>query len=146
VAVLQAPTSRSTNAVKPVPAPARTAGHDPARPPTRRRPVSAPRVLAPVACDHRRAPISLSLVIALAVAVCLAVIGLAVLANAGAGSADVPQRTAVVRIEPGESLLQLAERVAPRSDPGAVVDRIRELNGLSNSAVRPGQPLTVPVE
>jgi hypothetical protein len=85
-------------------------------------------------------------VVALGVAVCLAVIGLTVLANLGSPASTVPQRTAVVRVEPGESLLQLAERVAPGSDPSAIVNRIMQLNGLTGSAVRAGQPLTVPVE
>ncbi|HEV2783161.1 MAG TPA: LysM peptidoglycan-binding domain-containing protein [Actinophytocola sp.] len=143
MAVLEAPTNRSPRAVASAP---RTAAADTARPPGRRSPASAPRVLAPVACDHRRAPISLSLIAVLALAVCLAVVGLAILGNAGSGASTVPNRTAVVRVEPGESLLELAERVAPRSDPAAVVERIRELNGLSGSEVRPGQPLRVPSE
>jgi predicted Zn-dependent protease len=84
-------------------------------------------------------------VVALGVAVCLAVVGLAVLANLSSPASTVPQRTAVVRVEPGESLLQLAERVAPGSDPSAVVDRIMALNGLTGSALRAGQPLTVPI-
>jgi ABC-type antimicrobial peptide transport system ATPase subunit len=74
------------------------------------------------------------------------VVGLGVLANAGSGAHTVPHRTAVVRVEPGEGLLDVAERVAPHSDASAVADRIRELNGLPDSAVRPGQPLTVPTE
>jgi LysM domain-containing protein len=107
--------------------------------------VPAGRVLAPVACGHRRAPVPLSLVVALGLAVCLAVIGLGVLANLGSGSPTVPSRTAVVRVEPGENLQELAERVAPGSDPSAVVDRIMELNGLTGASVRAGQPLTVPM-
>jgi hypothetical protein len=140
VAVLEASASRS------VATPLRSAGRHSTRPPGRSRPAEAPRVLASVACDHRRAPLPMSWVIALGVLVCLTVIALAVLANAGSGAATVPQRTAVVRVEPGENLLQLAERVAPGSDPSAVVDRIRELNNLTGSALRPGQPLTVPSE
>jgi predicted Zn-dependent protease len=84
--------------------------------------------------------------VVLGLAVCLAVVGLGVLAGAGSGAPTVPSRTAVVRVEPGENLLQVAERVAPHSDPAAVVDRIRELNGLGDSSVRAGQPLTVPSE
>jgi predicted Zn-dependent protease len=87
----------------------------------------------------------MSLMILLGLAVCMAVVGLGVLANVGAGTPTVPARTAVVRVQPGESLSELAERVAPRSDRGAVVERIRELNGLEGSGVRVGQPLTVPV-
>lgn len=141
MAVLEASASQS------VASPSKRVGQDTERPPGRpRRPATAPRVLAPVACGHRRAPVPLSLVVALGVAVCLAVIGLAVLANLGAPASSVPERTAVVRVAPGESLLELAERVAPGSDASAVVERIVELNGLSGSTVRPGQPLTVPVE
>jgi hypothetical protein len=143
VAVLEAFTNRT------VASPSRRVRHDRdtvERPPTRRHAAAAPRYLAPVACGHRRAPIPMSLVLLLALAVCLAVLGLAVLANAGPGAPTVPQRTAVVRVEPGENLLQLAERVAPHSDPAAVADRIRELNSLSGSALSPGQPLTVPSE
>jgi hypothetical protein len=108
--------------------------------------VLSERVLAPVACEHRRAPVPLSLMVALGIAVCLAVVGLGILAGASSGSPTVPARTAVVRVEPGENLLQIAQRVAPHSDPAAVVDRIRDLNGLANSSVRAGQPLTVPSE
>jgi hypothetical protein len=116
------------------------------RPPNRRHAASAPRHLASVACGHRSAPIPMAYVILLGLAVCLAVVGLGILANAGAGTPNVPTSTAVVRVEPGENLSQLAERVAPHSDPAAVVDRIRELNSLAGSDLRPGQPLTVPVE
>ncbi|OLF16938.1 hypothetical protein BU204_14335 [Actinophytocola xanthii] len=73
---------------------------------------------------------------------CLAVVGVGTLASAGAE--PVPARTEVVRVQPGESLAELAARVAPGSDPGAVVERIRELNGDLVGGVRPGQPLHVP--
>jgi hypothetical protein len=136
VAVLEASASRSVASRRRV--------VDPTRPGGRGVP-AAGRHLAPVACGHRRAPVPLSLVIALGLAVCLAVIGLGVLANLGAGAPAVPARTAVVRVEPGENLQELAQRVAPGSDPSAVVDRIMELNGLTGVSVRAGQPLTVPV-
>lgn len=134
MAVLEASARRSVAS--------RRATVDPTRPAGRG--VPAARHLAPVACGHRRAPVPLSLVIALGIAVCLAVIGLAVLANAGPPT--VPSQTAVVRVEPGENLTELAQRVAPGSDPSAVVARIRELNALTDASLRPGQPLTVPVE
>jgi hypothetical protein len=140
VAVLEASASRS------VASPSRRVGQDTERPPGRRAAISAPRVLAPVACGHRRAPVPLPMVVVLGIAVFAATLGLAMLANAGPDTPTVPDHTAVVRVLPGENLLQLAERVAPGSDPSAVVDRIRELNGLTGSAVRPGQPLTVPAQ
>jgi hypothetical protein len=57
----------------------------------------------------------------------------------------VPSETTVVRVKPGESLWELAGRVAPGADASAVVERIRELNGV-DGGVQPGQPLTVPSE
>lgn len=61
-----------------------------------------------------------------------------------AASAGLPTETAVVRVGAGETVWDVAARVAPESDPGAVVQRIRELNGLVSSAVQPGQQLQVP--
>lgn len=116
------------------------------RPPGRARSVPAARVLAPVACGHRKAPVPLSHVVALGLATCLVVVGLGVLANLGSGAGTVPERTAVVRVVPGETLDQVAERAAPAADRAAVVERIRVLNGLPGSDLRPGQPLTVPIE
>lgn len=72
-----------------------------------------------------------------------AVVALGMLAGAAAGD-GVPERTAVVEVRQGESLWELAERVAPDSQPQAVVERIRELNGMHGSTVHPGQPLLVP--
>lgn len=60
-------------------------------------------------------------------------------------ASDVPDRTAVVSVAPGESLWDVAAKFAPESDPRAVVQRIEELNGVSADAVTPGVPLTVPV-
>lgn len=71
--------------------------------------------------------------------------GLGWLADAVSGPA-VPERTSVVRVGAGETVWDVAARVAPQSDPRAVVERMRELNGLVGSAVEPGQQLTVPTE
>ena len=79
----------------------------------------------------------------LAVLVAVIVAGLLVL-RAAAADDGVPQRTAVVEVRNGETLWDLAERVAPQSPPKAVVERIRELNGMQGSTVHPGQPLLVP--
>jgi hypothetical protein len=84
------------------------------------------------------------LMLAVAGVACAAVVGLGALS--GSGEASVPSRTTVVRVEPGESLWELAGRVAPGSDASAVVDRIRDLNGGLADGVTPGQPLTVPSE
>jgi predicted Zn-dependent protease len=76
-----------------------------------------------------------------AAAMCAAVYGFGLLA--GAMGPSVPDSTTVVRVKPGESLWELAGRVAPESDAAAVVERIRELNAV-DGAVEPGQALTVP--
>ncbi|HET6501338.1 MAG TPA: hypothetical protein VFG87_11310 [Amycolatopsis sp.] len=81
---------------------------------------------------------------AAAVATGLAVTGLGVFADGV--SAAVPDRTATVQLEPGQTLADLARRYAPDSDPGLVVARIRELNRLGDAEAVPGLPLTVPVE
>lgn len=56
----------------------------------------------------------------------------------------VPAETTVIRVGAGETVWDVAQRVAPKSDQRAVVERIRQLNGLTGSAVAPGQQLQVP--
>jgi LysM repeat protein len=57
---------------------------------------------------------------------------------------ELPATTSVVQVGAGETLWDVARRVAPHADQQAVVDRIRTLNGLVGSAVQPGQQLRVP--
>ena len=47
-------------------------------------------------------------------------------------------------VQPGQTLWQIALRVAPRDDPRDTVDRIRALNDLDTTAVQAGQRLVVP--
>jgi hypothetical protein len=56
----------------------------------------------------------------------------------------IPERIAVVRVGAGETVWDVAARVAPRSDPRAVVERILRLNGLTDAEVVPDQQLQVP--
>ncbi|MCP2267578.1 LysM domain-containing protein [Actinokineospora diospyrosa] len=88
---------------------------------------------------------SLLVVLGLAAVVAAVVYGVGALANSVAGEPEVPSTTTVVRVAAGESLSDVAARTAPDSDTSAVVERILELNGLTDVTVRPGQPLTVPV-
>src|SRR5262245_12745140 len=144
-AVMSAVAHRTNEQVEHVaPAIPRQRRRVPAAPPARRRVAGVPRVVPQVACAPRRLRLPFSGMVALAGAACMAVLGLGMLS--GAGAASVPDRTAVVRVEPGENLWELAGRVAPGSDASAVVDRIRELNGGLAGGVTPGQPLTVPSE
>ncbi|MFC4001943.1 LysM peptidoglycan-binding domain-containing protein [Prauserella oleivorans] len=83
---------------------------------------------------------------AVAVVVFLGVVGLGLFAGALAdtGGSAVPADTAVVSVRAGDTLWDVAERTAPGSEPAAVVERIRELNGLTGALVEPGTPLVVP--
>jgi hypothetical protein len=72
-------------------------------------------------------------------------IGQAVNGDLAGSAAQVPDRLAVVRVEPGESLQDVAHRVAPDAPARQVADRIRELNDLNSPAVAAGQTLIAPV-
>ena len=62
-------------------------------------------------------------------------------------AASRPGRLPVVQhvVSPGETLWQVADRVAPREDPRDVVLRIVEANGLAGANVVAGTRLVVPV-
>lgn len=66
-------------------------------------------------------------------------------AQAGPPAADRGPATAVVVVQPGESLWQIAQQVAPQSDPRTVVTAIRELNQIGVRPIVPGQSLVIPV-
>ena len=73
----------------------------------------------------------------------LAVIGGLGWLGQGVGE-GLPADTAIVRVGAGETIWDVAQRVAPESDPRAVVARIRQLNRIEGSALQPGQQLRVP--
>lgn len=81
--------------------------------------------------------------LAAAVVVTLAVVG--GLGWLGQTPSDgVPAETALIRVGAGETMWDVAQRVAPKSDQRAVVERIQQLNGMADSAIQPGQELQVP--
>lgn len=47
-------------------------------------------------------------------------------------------------VEPGQSLWQLAESLAPDADPREVISDLVRLNGLQDSVVHPGERLAIP--
>jgi hypothetical protein len=49
-----------------------------------------------------------------------------------------------VTVEPGQSLWQVAESVAPGADPRDVISDVMRLNGLESSVVHPGERLAIP--
>lgn len=78
----------------------------------------------------------------------LALAGALLVATGGASSAGESGRSVVqpvVVVQPGQTLWELARRVAPGVDPRTTVAQIRELNSLPSATVMPGQRLAVPV-
>jgi hypothetical protein len=73
-----------------------------------------------------------------------AILWLVFLINMRDGGPAVPAATTVVQVGAGETLWDVARRVVPGTPVAAVVQRIRELNGLDGSSVHAGQPLVVP--
>jgi hypothetical protein len=76
--------------------------------------------------------------------VCLMVVLVGLFGMTG-GESSAPARTAVVRVQQGDTLWSLAHRFAPNDDPRAVVRRIVDLNALDGSVAQVGQSLVVPV-
>jgi hypothetical protein len=68
-----------------------------------------------------------------------------VTADAGTSLLDQGRATGVVVVQPGESLWGIAQVIAPDADPREIVMAIRDLNGLGDEAVVPGQSLVVPM-
>ncbi|MGH3764389.1 MAG: LysM peptidoglycan-binding domain-containing protein [Pseudonocardiaceae bacterium] len=122
----------------------------PMPPVVRRRQAPSPahqRVLAPAARPARalsRRALSRPVLrlVAAAMVTMVVVGGLSYLGQAR--EAGLPTHTAVARVGAGETVWDVAARVAPRSDQRAVVERILQLNGLVGSAVNPDQQLQVP--
>ncbi|MDR3657867.1 MAG: hypothetical protein ACLQIK_08585 [Mycobacterium sp.] len=127
------------------------------RPGPSRPPIAPPRYYGTggtmSVAPHRRRPVTLATTVGLAVVAGLITLWLGLVANIGqalngdtAGSAArVPDRLAVVRVEGGESLEDVAHRVAPDAPARRVAERIRELNDLNSPALAAGQTLIAPV-
>ena len=97
---------------------------------------------------HARRPVSASVTVALAALAALITLWLGTLAQFSgerAAAVSVPERLAVVQVHAGETLQQIARRVAPDVPAGQVVDRIRDLNQLESASVDAGQTLIAPL-
>jgi predicted Zn-dependent protease len=102
---------------------------------------------------HGRRRVTLATTVGLALLAGVITVWLGLMANFGSmfngetaeSSASVPAALAVVRVEPGESLQQLAARVAPGAPARDVVERIRDLNALDSNMVSAGQTLIAPI-
>jgi predicted Zn-dependent protease len=98
--------------------------------------------------SHRRKPITPFTTVVLALVAAAITVWLGLVAQFGGvtgESASVPDRLAVVQVQTGETLQQVAHRVAPDAPVSQVVDRIRELNKLDTVALDAGQTLIAPV-
>jgi hypothetical protein len=125
----------------------------------RRRPRSVRPAVAPVRyrgtdvlmsrASHRPRPITPGTTVVLALVAAVITVWLGLVAQfggvVGSSSAAVPDRLAVVQVQPGETLHQVAQRVAPDAPVGQVVDRIRELNQLESAGLDAGQTLIAPI-
>lgn len=125
------------------PAPSRPAGA-----PARYRGSGVAMSVAP----HRRRPVTLATTVGLALLAGMITLWLGVvahfgqMANGDSGSAArIPDRLGVVRVEAGESLQDVAARVAPAAPVRQVTERIRELNALNSPTLVAGQTLIAPV-
>ena len=132
------------------PAPARPA---PARP-TAARPAVAPlryrgTGIAMSHAPHARRPVSTAVTVALAGMAALITLWLGSLAqfsgDRAAAPAQAPDQLAVVQVQAGETLQDLALRVAPGASAVQIAERIRDLNNLDSVAVDAGQTLIAPV-
>ena len=99
--------------------------------------------------SHRPRPITPFTTVLLAVVAGAITLWLGLVAQAGGVVGETaeapPSRLAVVQVQAGESLRQIAQRVSPDAPVSEVVDRIRQLNELESVAVDAGQTLIAPV-
>jgi LysM domain len=101
---------------------------------------------------HRRRPVTLATTVGLALLAGIITLWLGVVAHFGqmanddsGSAAHLPDRLGVVRVEAGESLQDVATRVAPDAPVRQVTERIRELNALNSPTLVAGQTLIAPV-
>ena len=127
------------------PAAARPAAARPAVAPLRYRGTGIAMSHAP----HARRPVSTAVTIALAGMAALITLWLGSLAqfsgDRAAAPAQAPDQLAVVQVQAGETLQDLALRVAPGASAVQIAERIRDLNNLDSVAVDAGQTLIAPV-
>jgi LysM repeat protein len=98
---------------------------------------------------HRPRPITPAKTVGLALLAAVITVWLGLVAQFGetvhGTSAGTPDRLAVVRVEPGETLAHLAARVAPGAPADQVAERIRDLNDLDSPTLVAGQTLIAPL-
>jgi hypothetical protein len=97
---------------------------------------------------HRRRPITPATTVVLALIASAITVWLGLVAQFGGVTgvdAPTPDRLAVIQVQTGETLQQVAHRVAPDAPVGQVLERIRQLNQLDSVALDAGQTLIAPI-
>lgn len=96
--------------------------------------------------DVRSEQYGFGTVIATMLLTAIAVVGLLGLWNLRTGGLEsVPSTTAVVHVQSGETLSDVAARVSPDAPVAEVVEQILRLNDMKSAGVAPGQALIAPV-
>ena len=98
--------------------------------------------------SHRSRPITPMTTVLLALVAAGITVWLGLVAQLGGVMGNepaAPAELAVVQVKSGETLQQVARRVAPDAPVARVVEQIRDLNQLESAAVDPGQTLLAPV-
>jgi LysM domain len=98
--------------------------------------------------SHRSRPITPLTTVLLALVAAGITVWLGLLAQFGGvmgTETPTPTELAVVQVKSGETLQQVARRVAPGAPVSRVVEQIRDLNQLESVAVDAGQTLLAPV-
>jgi hypothetical protein len=94
----------------------------------------------------QRGRLVLGLITTATVLAVLALVFAAFTPNASATTGDVSANTHIQIVEAGQTLWQIASDVDPSADPRETINRILDLNSLSNSAqIHAGQALIVPI-
>ncbi len=94
--------------------------------------------------SHAEDRMSWTAAVAGVVATALVVVGLIAVANLRAGSLDTAPVPGTAIVQQGETLSDVAARVAPNTAVQQVVDRMIELNDMGGASVLPGQQLLTP--
>ncbi|HEY4270147.1 MAG TPA: LysM peptidoglycan-binding domain-containing protein [Galbitalea sp.] len=85
----------------------------------------------------------------LLVLVAIPVIAIALAFGLSAGGATATGSSSplsTVTVQPGQTLWQVATKVAPQSDPRDVINDIMSVNRLTTATIQPGEKLEIPAK
>jgi len=68
------------------------------------------------------------------------------LSSGGATATNSSTPLATVTVQPGQTLWQVATRLAPQSDPRDVINDIMSVNRLDSATIQPGEKLEIPAK